>query len=305
VLNVLALIDGDIYAGYGDYTNNTGPIHIESVPSSDPLAEWTDHLAENTEQILVFRLLGDGRVFVPQADPHGASIGGYAERALDGTWTDHSDAFTAQHVFGMAEVSGHLFACGAEGGNAVVWETTDGGATWTESLRSETSDLLVEEFERFYMLAVVGDAIYVQSSYGLESYKWTVATGWLPDSADLVIGPKAAGAPGVIWRDGYVYPNYTRIGPDPLSLYYFDGAARTLLTGDARGFSVADDGSLYVIESDHRLRTFAPTGPLTPTTVGSVEQLGSEINCSLVVLPGREQALVGTDQSRLKAVTLP
>lgn len=304
-LNVLTLIDGDVYAGYGDFSENTGPIHVESVPAADPLAEWVDHLTENTEQILLYRLLTDGRVFVPQADPSDPSIGGYAERALDGTWTDHSDRFTAQHVFGMAEVSGHLFACGAEGGNAVVWESTDNGATWDESLRSTTSDLASPDFERFYMLAVVDTAIYVQSSLGLESYKWTAADGWMADDADLVIAPKAEGAPGVIWRDGYVYPSYVRVGPDPVSLYYFDGATRTLIDGDVRGFAVADDGSLYFIESTHRLRAVAATGPLTATTVGTVEQLGSEINCSLVVLPGREQALVGTSESRLKVVTLP
>lgn len=302
-LNVLAHVDDRIYAGYGDFTENTGPIHIESVPAADPLAAWTDHLTENTEQILVYRLLADGRTFVPQADPRPPAIGGYAARALNGTWTDHSDAFTAEHVFGMAEIAGHLFACGAEGGNAVVWESTDGGATWGESLRSVTSDLASPDFERFYMLAVVGSTIHVQSSLGLESYKWTLADGWTADSADLVIGDKAGGAPGLVWRDGYIYPHLVRIGSDPVSLYYFDGSARTLLSGDVRGYSVADDGSLYLIDSLRRLRRIPATGSLSPTTLGSVEQLGSEVDCALCIVG--DVAVIGTDESRLKVVTLP
>lgn len=300
-LNVLCLIDDAVFAGYGDYDTNTGPIHIESVPLADPLAAWTDHLTENTEQIFVYRLLEDGRVFVPQADPRGLSIGGYAERSLGGTWTEYSDRFTAQHAFGFAEVGGSLFACGSEAGNAVVWESTDGGATWSEALRSATSD----DFERFYMLVVVGAAIYVQSAVGLESYKWTVAAGWVADSAELVTDSSSAGAPGTTWRDGYIYPDYTRIGAAAFALYYFDGATRTLLVSDAHGFSVADDDSLYFIDSTRRLRVIAATGSLTATSVGTVEQLGTETDCSLVILPGRAEALVGTSESRLKLVTLP
>lgn len=300
---MLAHIGDRIYAGYGDFTENTGPIHIESVPASDPLAAWTDHLVENTEQILVYRDLGGGRIGVPQADPRGGSTGGFAIRESNGTWADHGDSFIAEHVFGMAEVSGHLFACGAEGGNAVVWGSTDGGATWGESLRSETSDLEVEDFERFYMLAVVGSSIYVQSSLGLESYEWTVGDGWTPADADLVIGPKARGAPGVIWRDGYIYPDYTRIGSDPTSLYYFDGDTRTLLSADVCGYAVAADGSLYVLDSLRQLRRIAATGSLTPTTLGRVERIATERNCSLCIVG--DMAVVGTDQSRLKVVTLP
>jgi hypothetical protein len=130
--------NGKLYAGYGDYGSNTGPIAVRAF---DPVAgEFTDSmLTSATEAIYIYRELG-GKLYAPNIDTRGGGSG-YAvgtpgaPGALD-TW---QDVITVDgiHMFDMNTWNGSdLFQSGtASNGDGIVYRSTDGGATWTESLR--------------------------------------------------------------------------------------------------------------------------------------------------------------------------
>lgn len=300
------MIGGRVYVGYGDYTNNTGPVNATSLPADDiAAASWAEHVSVASEQIDSYRDLGAGRILTPHIDPRGARGGGYAERQADGTWVDRVNRITAVgvHVFDVIEHLGDLFACGsgqAAGGaegQAIVWTSTDDGATWSESLR----DALTADFSRFYGFAVADGNLWVRGSDSGVTY--VLADGaWAPSDIDLLPAGQLGG-PGIPWRDGTVLPGTVRVGPNGASLYYFDGTAWTSLAGQVRGFDVGDDGALYFLVGSIVLRVPA-TGAVTPTPIVKVGQSGSEANASLCVLPGSTQALVGTTNSRLKLIDL-
>lgn len=304
---MLQLIDGEIYAGYGDYNANTGPIHVESVPAASPLDAWTDHVTAATEQVGVIRPLADGRILVPHLDPQSDGAAGYAERQANGAWVDRATRITATggvHVFDIVEAAGRLWACGAADvlptptadGQAVVWHSTDGGATWVESLR----DPHLDPESRFYCLASVGDAVWVRNPMGNTTFVWTASDGWqtagvqmLPDMAD--------GAPGVAWGDGYLLGSTVRVGQGEISAYYFDGTGTAdVQASGLLAWTVGGDGAFYALQSPGRItRTASRAVGATP-----VAYLVPGAYASLCVLPGGTQALVGQADSTVGLVPL-
>lgn len=183
-----------MYAGYGDYGANTGPIHLESVSGETPLEAWTDHVVADSEQIGMYRATADSRVLVPHIDPRntsGGSGGGYSQRAADGTWTDLPSRIGAAdvvHVFDLVEFAGDLWACGADNiggiGGAAVWRSTNGGTTWTQSLvgpREPSAD--VTELHRFYCFVIAAGILRVRDPISGTSYKWT-GSAWSVDTVN-------------------------------------------------------------------------------------------------------------------------
>src|SRR6185295_5367496 len=126
---------GKLYAGYGDYGANTGPIAVRAF---DPSAgAFTDPmLTSQTEAIYIYRELG-GKLYAPNIDTRGGGSG-YAVGTAGNpdTW---QDVITVDgvHMFDMNTFNGtDLFQGGTAGnGDGIVYRSTDGGATWTESLR--------------------------------------------------------------------------------------------------------------------------------------------------------------------------
>ena len=121
-LHFLKHWNGAIYAGYGDYGFNTGPIAIT------PFALSTNQFAAqpafwaNTEELEVFRPL-NGRLFAPSIDPVDRipPPDDYSETGPAGTWLGR-DVVNAFHVFDMAErAGGELWMVGSSGDNAVAW----------------------------------------------------------------------------------------------------------------------------------------------------------------------------------------
>src|SRR5438552_14316545 len=101
VIATLASFDGRLYAGYGDYGSNTGPIVIRAF---DPVSERFGEplLRSQTEAIYIFRWIAD-RLYAPHIDPAGdATAGGFAVGEINAggrhVWTDRS-AVTAVHLF--------------------------------------------------------------------------------------------------------------------------------------------------------------------------------------------------------------
>lgn len=130
--------NGRLYAGYGDYGSNTGPIAVRAY---DPtLGGFTDSmLTSATEAIYIYREI-DGRLYAPNIDTRGGGSG-YAvgNPGIDGALDSWTDQITVDgvHMFDMNTFNGSdLFLGGTAGnGDGIVYRSTDSGATWQESLR--------------------------------------------------------------------------------------------------------------------------------------------------------------------------
>src|SRR5688572_16814263 len=154
--------NGRLYAGYGDYGANTGPIAVRAY---DPtLGGFTDSmLTSATEAIYIYRELG-GKLYAPNIDTRGGNSGyavGVAGTPPDlDTW---QDVITVPgiHMFDMNTWDGSdLFQGGAGGNDGVVWRSTDGGGTWNESLRVTPNAAAGASFVRVHGLGRYQGKLY-------------------------------------------------------------------------------------------------------------------------------------------------
>jgi beta-N-acetylhexosaminidase len=158
-LNFLKHWNGKIYAGYGDYGTNTGPIAITPFdPATNTFSQapfWAD-----TEELQVFRAL-NGNLYAPSIDTRvGAD---YSHTTPSGPWLSH-DVVPSIHVFDMATLTGSdLWMVGSAGEYAVAWRSLDGGNTWTEALAVPPVTQGAGDFARFYFAGAHHDRLYVQA----------------------------------------------------------------------------------------------------------------------------------------------
>jgi hypothetical protein len=127
-----------LYAGYGDYGANTGPIAVRAYDPS--LGSFTDSmLTSQTEAIYIYREIA-GKLYAPNIDTRGPGAG-YAVGApgapgsLD-SWQDQINV-DGVHMFDMNTLNGtDLYLGGTAGnGDGIVYRSSDGGGTWSESHR--------------------------------------------------------------------------------------------------------------------------------------------------------------------------
>jgi hypothetical protein len=234
VIATLAAFNGELYAGYGDYGENTGPITIRGFDVAtgrfgDPL------LRSQTEAIYLFRMI-DRRLYAPHIDPSGdAVMGGFACAILDDSghvvWTDHVPVVAA-HVFDVNTLTGSdLWLAGSERADAVVWRSLDGGATWSEALRERPS---FAQTTRYCGIGVLNGKLYVQksepartSSRVFDGNSWSDGPNLLPPSGFLWHPQRFAGR--IVYMS-----NHSGIRVSPL--YCFDGTQmREALNPIARG----------------------------------------------------------------------
>lgn len=237
---------GRVYAGYGDYDANTGPITIASL---GPAGDFTPHETIETEAAYVLREVG-GRLVVPSTDPRGASPSDYTDGAQ---WKEHL-VVRASHVFDSASITGNdLWLVGSQGRDAVAWRSLDDGATWTESLRVSPASGEPSDWSRFYFAGTLGSRLYVQaidafrgpqdSSMVFDGSAWTAAPSLLPHGGH--------GARPFEFNGELVYQGMGegRAG----DVYGFDGSAvRTI----GRGYDVvANGGGLYLLDEQGTVKT--------------------------------------------------
>lgn len=233
----LEVHDGQVWAGYGDYGANTGPITVASLNPS--LGTFTPELVMDTEAVYSMRVLGD-RLVIPATDPR---------RDADfatGLPLAQSRPLGATHVYDTTTLTGSdLWMVGSQDLDAVAWRSLDGGVTWTESLRVAPTE---GGHNRFYFAANLGDQLVLQaynsatgptsSSSSFDGFAWTS-------------GPSLLANGGLGWeptpfKGGLVYAGSGQgIGG---SIYYFDGATVTTI---ASGFDFAVSGDeLWVLGYD-------------------------------------------------------
>ena len=273
-LNLLGVMDdGTILLGYGDWNLNTGPIDLLGL---DPDTGIVTTLVNDvpTENISEARKLNDGWWWLPSIDPTYQPMwtqdrASLVTNAPAGTWTVLPVTIYGLppmvHMFGVAQTSdGTLHACGArrimvsegntfnqEYGAAVVWKSTDGGVTWTESLAYLGSG--TDGFLRFYGIGQVGDDLLVAASdntahFTFHAGTWTQHAGLIPD----------AGAYG--WPVNMDTADRVLIGGTGVRAYGFDGAGELVPDPDLLPL---DHTSIILAADEARVVYFTQTSDYT------------------------------------------
>ena len=113
---------GKLYAGYGDYGANTGPINIYSFfPDS---LTFTYEGQANTEAVYNYRSL-NGMLYAPAIDRKSYSLpGDYSKMDSSANWANYNFGSASTHVFDAAELNDSvLYMTGSQDEKAAVWRS--------------------------------------------------------------------------------------------------------------------------------------------------------------------------------------
>jgi hypothetical protein len=234
---------GELYMGYGDYEENTGPIEISAY--NPRLASFGSKLRFPTEAIELYRPIG-ARLYAPAIDPLGdGPLAAVAVGEADGTWTNNRAVFVT-HAFDIATLDGaDLWLAGSRRARALVVRSMDGGRTWGTALEVPPRSARDGDFARFHFIVVHGGRIYVQAQDYVggvfpRSQLWD-GTGWR-DGPDLLPIANTGAKP---------YPIAGRVAYlGARGLMAFDGhEARVVRTPAARILDLTLAGrTLYVLD---------------------------------------------------------
>lgn len=152
---------GKLYAGYGDYGANTGPITIMSF---DPVSYvFSEEWIANTEAIQQFRSVR-GKVYAPATDRKLYSQpGDYSLLDTNGVWSNR-DCGSTTHAYDVAALGdSDLVIVGSQDRFAAVFRSTDDGATWRVVRRDSAVSGQANDFARYYFAAVLDGKLYIQA----------------------------------------------------------------------------------------------------------------------------------------------
>lgn len=269
-ISTLALHQGLLYYGYGDYGTNSGSQSGlgTNVSAFNPASgEFEVKLpAYNTEQIMVYREWS-GKLYTPAIDPHWGSASFASNRK--GEWAKARGIGDGEHIYDIAEgPNGELFMCGSSGGGAwtiaTIWRSLDGGESWEKWYQeAPEADEYRDGYERFYWMGVLGTKIYVQADNGskfakrapmraIDMVTKTVSTistkkmetGWTimwpgGDSARQTVGDIPKSGAGVCAYNGELY------FAGGSTVYAFNGG-KVRSAGNGHYMSYTDKGDLLV-----------------------------------------------------------
>lgn len=224
----LAVKDGQVYAGYGDYDANVGPIAINSYDLGSGAATQRYLLdGEDAQAIHVF----DGNLYIPDTDSKLSWTApvGYATDA-SGAWAyqNIADGSGMEHVFDLAKVGQNIFVAGSMVNPdkpkygpyaelAVIKASHDGGKTWAIE-RTQASTDMNNGYDRYYWLGVAGGKVYAQATLDSQAAPLEVWAGgtWTtaPHANINVFAPKT-----VSLGSKTLFPNGGQVG-------WFDGDAK-------------------------------------------------------------------------------
>ena len=264
---------GELYMGYGDYDENTGPIEIATY--NPRLASFGSKLRFPTEAVEVYRAIGE-RLYAPAIDPLGdGPSAAVAVGEPDGTWSNMKSVFMT-HAFDIITRDGaDLWLVGSRRLNAIAVRSVDGGRTWATALEVGPRSGKNQDFARFHFAFVLAGRLYVQAQDYVggmfpRSRMWD-GRAW-DDGPDLRPIPNTGAKPYPFARQ-VVY-----LGADGITA--FDGTrARVVRAPAARIVDLTVSGGvLYVLDGREVLATedlvgWRPvaTAPPDATSIGVLD----------------------------------
>lgn len=174
-LKSIAIHDGKLYAGYGDWYNNSdsagpsaGRTAVLPFDLSSGTWETANEIFTGSEANDTIRAL-NGHLYLPTTDPSSFGIGGYATND-SGVWQNHFSLPEATHVFDIASPrTNELWLFGsmanpAGGGMAAAWRSLDNGTTW-QMVKQDGSDPPTSGagYEGYYWGASLNHKVFMQA----------------------------------------------------------------------------------------------------------------------------------------------
>lgn len=159
VLGSLFAFDGRVHLGYGDYSDNTGP--IAAVAWDGERQDFVELGVLPTEELLWFRA-GAAELYSPAIDPDGHQESGGIYRLPCGAaqWQVGTPIPGAVHVYDVAMQGDSLYVGtgSLEGAPALLMRSDDRGESWTEVLRRESA---ADRYSRFYFVGATPTQLFV------------------------------------------------------------------------------------------------------------------------------------------------
>ncbi|MEO5907305.1 MAG: T9SS type A sorting domain-containing protein [Saprospiraceae bacterium] len=248
IITTLFPWQGKLYAGYGDYGANTGPIDIYAF---DPDSQaFTFKWEANTEAIYNFRAY-NGQVFAPAIDRKSyGKPGDFTKLDSNGVWADYNFGSNSTHVYDVARLSGSdIYMVGSQEERAAVWRSQNNGMTWQRIHTDTAISGIADDFARYYFAGVLDGKLYVQAKdfYGsIHPYSdvWN-GTQWERDTSMFGSSTYVFG-----WRPDTLAGKMVLLSNSPgysSLLRTFDGEAGSILQNTWVFDFMVDTGFLYAL----------------------------------------------------------
>jgi hypothetical protein len=264
---------GELFIGYGDYDEDTGPIEVSAYNPRG--RSFSTKLRFPTEAIELYRVIGN-RMYAPAIDPVGdGPSAAVAVGEPDGRWRNEKGTFVT-HAFDIATLDGtDLWLVGSRQTNAIVLRSADMGRTWAVALQLGPRSGKSQDFARFYFVFTQGGRLYVQAEDylgGGSPLSKVFEDGVWTDGPDLRPIPSTGAKPLPVAGE------VAYLGAD--GVMAFDGrVARVAHLARTQVIDLtAADGALYVLDGREVLRTrdlarWVPvaTAPYKTTSIGILD----------------------------------
>lgn len=298
-LHVLEIQDDKIYAGYGDYNANTGPISINPFDLNSSAFDGSQ-LSAPTEEINVIRNI-NGKLYMPLIDQTGClnCAAGFVK-------TDPLEVVrpvSAIHVYDVATLNGtDLWIAGSTdpgtgGGLARAWRSADGTSGWQVAQSGEGGDPI----ERYYWLAAINGKMYMQQSTSLDtSIKIFDGTSWTSSNVDTLLA-SSDGYSVDVFENKIVATNGEYLSvfnpeTDSLSRVKWSTLGANLTNARAKKIYI-NDGYLYVLLDGGKV--------LRTPDLESWQQLGLSVDTASSIAVHDGVIYIGTTDSKIYRSTTP
>lgn len=272
--------NGKLYAGFGDYGTNTGPITVnafdgtnfastlprEQLPRCDQGITTPEACTADTEAIYLFHDFA-GRLYGSSIDPKGNNSNyTFGTPAGPGTASWQNPAGFAEHAFDVAKLTPNdLWVVGSKydewgGVQAAAWRSLDDGATWTESLSLFPADRSLTcgsypNFARFYGAGTFNGKLYLHA-YDCASGEQPTSKVFDSATNSWSDGPSiGAFNHAEIFAGKMVFQTGFHAGDSAGSLGAFDGAAVVYPAGVGKIWNYTiDGGTIYALGTDYSIK---------------------------------------------------
>lgn len=188
----LAPFGARVYLGYGDYSDNTGPISAVAYDVRE--TRFIVGSALSTEELLDFQTHA-GYLFAADLDPRGhEALGSVFRLGQTDGWHTMPEIAGAVHTFGMAEYDGQLYVGtgSIDAGIARIAASDDAGQSWHDA---HTTQSQAGEFTRYTHLGATRSELFASGrvygavtrpfAYFLENGAWQELAG-VPSDGFLI-----------------------------------------------------------------------------------------------------------------------